>query len=368
MVPADILKQLLSGGRRPGGFFRGIRRLFARKPAVTVDLGQEPAPLFESRRDLTGRFKAGLSRFLRKFAVKKSRSFRGGTKRKSVLSERAGRDIRVVPYRAGEHSLAPLPTLLRAAAGGGYDLRTRRFAVHGADLAGWEKLQRQSLALVLVVDVSHSTHPFVRSMAEIIDSLTGYFRTHHDRVGLIALAGPQARIINHPTQNYRVVTKGLLALKVHGQTPLADGLQKALAMIRLEKFRKPGAASLVILLSDCYPEPLTHAHPDIFDEPAYRESLRAARLYRSGRVSLLVVNPTFRHREGEQLYPGERLSAAIAEEAGGRLIKLFPSESTIRFDGEGYAPPSAREIGQIISGIEDALGNRPLGEGKRMAI
>ncbi|MBI5805448.1 VWA domain-containing protein [candidate division TA06 bacterium] len=326
----------------------------------------QPVPLFDPSRSFTARLKGGFLKFLKKIGKTRTRSFKGSPRRRTVLTERSGRNVKAVRYQPGENTLAPVQTIIEAAGKGRYQLNSRRFSIGGRDLVGWEKAERQSLTLVLLADVSHSTHPYINVMAEIIRSLTGYFRMHKDRIGLISLSGAQARILNHPTHNYQVVTKSLLSLAVHGQTPLADGMQKALAMIRLQKHRSLGSSSLVIALTDCYPEPLTHHYPDPFDEPAYRESVRAAKLFRKDKVPLLVINPSFKHREEKDYFPGEKLSAAIERESGGRLIKLYRDVEIAQTQPQGI-PPSQKDILRIITGVEDMLGNRKLGEDRRMA-
>ena len=306
-------------------------------------------------------------KFLKKIGKTKARSFKGSTKRRTVVTERSGRNVKEVRYQPGENTLAPVQTLIKAAGQGRYEFSSRRFSIGSRDLVGWEKAERQSLTLVLLADVSHSTHPYINVMAEIINSLTGYFRMNKDRIGLISLSGAQAQILNHPTHNYRVVTKSLLSLAVHGQTPLADGMQKALAMIRLQKQRSPGSSSLVIALTDCYPEPLTLHSPDPFDEPAYRESVRAAKLFRKDKVPLLLINPTFSHHQEKDYFPGEKLSAAIERESGGRLIKLYRNMDFAQTQPSQGIPPSHRDILRIISGVEEMVGSRRLGEDRRIA-
>ena len=177
--------------------------------------------------------------------------------------------------------------------------------------------------------------------------MTGYFNRHNDRVGLIALQGEQARIYCHPTHNFRVVSRGLGKLHFHGLTPLADGLFKSLSMARLERAKSPGSKSIVVLLSDCYPEPLTPGYEDKFDDPAYRNCISNARAYKREKVMLLLINPTFSSAEAR--FPGERLSIKIAEAAGGKLIKLFRPKDT------RYSPPSRKELNIILQGIEESF-------------
>ncbi|MDQ7797581.1 MAG: VWA domain-containing protein [Candidatus Edwardsbacteria bacterium] len=317
---------------------------------------QEPPGTFSQ-------LKKAFFKFLNKISRLKSRTVRGSKKRRSVISDRSGRNIKIVRFRAGENTLAPLQTVVSSLISGKYSLSRKEFSIGPGDFVGWEKLERQSMTLVLLVDVSRSTFPFIKIFAEILDSLTGYFKLHQDRIGLISLQGMQAKILNHPTHNYRVITKGLMGLKVRGESPLADGLLKALAMVRLEKFRKPGSTNLVILLSDGYPEPLTAHCPDIFDEPAYRETIRAASLYRQQALSLLMINPSFRNQDQAKFMPGEKLSTIIARESRGKLIKLFRDPNLNPADR--YYPPTRSEIRQILNGIEGMMGNKTGSERER---
>jgi len=244
--------------------------------------------------------------------------------------------------------------MIRALYRGKYDLARKRFSIEESDFAGWQRIERENLTMVMVIDVSNSTYPYVRVFADILNSLTEYFKmTKQDRIGLISLQGTQAKIMNHPTYNYRIVTGSLLKLKVHGETPLADGLLKARAMVRLEQYRKPGSKNLVMLLSDCYPEPLTGLCEDLFDEPAYRDAIRAAGLFRKERISLLVISPTFGAPDHQRLTPGERLAQRIAQEGRGKLITLHRAKGTL---DDAYAAPSSAEIRTIIHGIEEMFG------------
>jgi Mg-chelatase subunit ChlD len=201
--------------------------------------------------------------------------------------------------------------------------------------------------LILLVDVSQSTWPFIKVFREILRSLTSYFNKHNDRVGLISLQGTQAAIYSHPTHNFRVVARGLGRLRIHGETPLADGLRKSLHMAKLEKGKNPGSRGIVILLSDCYPEPITPGYEDRFDDPVYKEAVNAAVPFKRARITLLVINPAFTTETAK--YPGELLSKKISQASGGRLIKLY------RPKHRRHVPPSKKEIDHILKGVEDSL-------------
>lgn len=263
--------------------------------------------------------------------------------------------MKVVKYKKGEGTLAPFQTILNSISNNNYTLKDRTFNVSPDDFVGWQRLERESLTLILVVDVSRSTFPYLRIFAEILNSLTRYFKVNKDRIGLISLQGTQATILNHPTNNYRVITRNLLRLKIHGETPLADGLFKALAMVKLEKHRKPGSRNSVILLSDCYPEPLTGEYDDYLKEPAYREAIRAASIYRQHKLSLLIIDPSFIHEQEKEFTPGERLAVLLTRESRGKLVKLYQHEHAYQRD---TATPTPEEIERIIHGVEELLGQK----------
>lgn len=306
--------------------------------------------MFPSFDSLYKSTKSSFFKFLRGFRRVKVRAARGSKRRQAVSSLTTGRYTRIIKYEKGQTKLAVLNTVLDAIASGNYDLTKRSFHIAAENMRGWTRREYESLTLILLVDVSKSTWAFIKVFKEILSSLTDYFNRHNDRVGLISLQGMQAKIYSHPTHNFRVVARGLSRLKFHGETPIADGLYSALNMARLEKNKNPGSRSIVILLSDCFPEPLTLGSSDVMNDPAYRNSLNAAAQYKKEKITLLVINPAFIGEEAE--LPGEILSQNIARAAGGKLIKLHREKE------RRHAKLSTREIEIIIKGIEDSLSRK----------
>ncbi|MCP4580729.1 MAG: VWA domain-containing protein [candidate division Zixibacteria bacterium] len=303
--------------------------------------------MFPSFDSLYKSAKTSFFQFLRNIRKAKVRAARGSRRRGTVATLTTGRNTRIVKYVQGKNNLAPFETVLNSISNGNYDLKSKKLTITNGDILGWTRQEYESLTLILLVDVSKSTWPFIKTFKEILRSLTGYFDKHNDRVGLVSLQGLQAKIYSHPTNNFRVVARGLSKLKFHGETPIADGLYKSLSMARLENSKNPGSKSIVVLLSDCYPEPLTPGCSNIFDDPAYRNSINAAAQYRKGNTMLLVINPAFDPNESN--LPGETLSENMAEVSGGKLIKLFRSKD------ERYAKPSRKEIEIIVKGVEESL-------------
>lgn len=313
---------------------------------------REEIPLFESEMNLFKTVDIKFRRFLRKFRRTQNFRSRKFTKRERAKNTVTGRNYRLIKYSKGINSLAFYPSIVNHLLSS--DTKKRTYLCK-EDLLGWEKSSHQSLNMILVVDVSSSVINFAIAFSKIINSLTVYFNKNKDRIGIISLQGYQSKILNHPTHNYKVVSKSLLSLKVHGRSPLADGLTKSLDMAKLEKFRNRGSSSFVVLLSDCYPEPLTGKYKNIFDEPAYKNSLSAAKLFRKAKIKLLLINPNFKHNETlrEKYFPGEKLSELIVENSGGKLVKLFNKSRTTSgsYSEAGRFDVSAKDIEKIISGV-----------------
>jgi Mg-chelatase subunit ChlD len=308
------------------------------------DEGSARFSVFDAPLSTLGSYQRLFRNLLRRFR-RAPRGSRRSRRRQAVENPFAGRNIRLVPYRPAKNLLAPLSTVLEAFRSGRRWNPGQPF-VRRDDLLGWAKAERESLTLVLLVDVSRSTIGYLPVFAELLRSLAGHFQRNRDRMGLVSLQGRQASVLHHPTHNYRIVTRHLAKLRFHGETPLADGLQKTLTMARLERFKNPGSQSLVVLLSDCFPEPIPPGHADLFDSPAYRDARGAAALYRREKVQLLVLLAAPDRSASMQSHepsPGERLGEAIAAASAGRLLRLPQT-------GDGHVPRG--QIDRVLGAIE----------------
>lgn len=309
--------------------------------------------LFESPLDLIAKTRNVFSNVLKRFRRKKMHGRRGAIKRVSVRSGRTGRATRYMAMRNSSDAPAVIPTIRTAIMNAHYNVSTQSLTVTDSDIVRWIRSERASLTMILLVDLSRSTAAFRHILAEILKSLRVNFNRNNDRIGLISMQGNQARIHNHPSTNHRVVCRNLAGLSIQGDTPLGDGLMKALDMARQETLRKPGARSIVILLSDCFPEPLTGGYADLFDEPAYRDAIGAAALFRKRGVFLLVINPAFPESIETALNPGQRLSLRIVRESRGQLIRLMTSRANMA--GESQLVSVQSDVQRILRSVEDAF-------------
>jgi magnesium chelatase subunit D len=73
---------------------------------------------------------------------------------------------------------------------------------------------------------------------------------YRDRVGIVALKGMGAVIVQHPITNLRVVANKLVSLRISGYTPLATGMLKAWEVLKEAKRRDPSTIPLMIIITD----------------------------------------------------------------------------------------------------------------------
>lgn len=303
-------------------------------------------PFYKTMQNEFQRGKRMFAKFLRSMRKTKLSS-RRSNRRSNVENLFLGRNIRTKRFSENDQ-LAVYPTIISAVSGGGFSGLPLRIPV--STFLAWKKSEQEAMTLIFVIDLSNSTYPYIQIFSRILDSTLGYFSRNKDRVGLITLQGRQARIHNHPTHNFRVVLKNLKTLSVQGESPVADGLNKALHMASIEKHKNPDSTPLVIMLSDCFPEPITGDYDDLFDEPAYRDTLTAATQYRHNKISLLLITPY--EKDVSQTNPGYRLSHMIAENSGGRIIELKTSKDAMFVGDTNRAMTHSDDIDKIIKGIE----------------
>lgn len=271
------------------------------------------------------------------------RSFKGSSRRKTIETTCYGRNTQLTHFKANESTIAFLATICNALKRGSYNPSRQTGTIQSSDFLGWRRTTKESFNLVLIADSSKSTNQFLGKFGDIVKRLAGYFKKNKDRMGLIVVQGEQAKVLHNPTNNYRVVNRSLTTIGIGGETPLASGLQKGIDMVALEKFRKPGAKSLVILISDCAPEPLTGKFADVLNEPSYQACVVAAKTMKKRKIPLIIINPSFWSED--EHYPHERLANLLTEVSGASLIKL-------KGERDEHKTFSDAEITQIFSRIE----------------
>ena len=115
-----------------------------------------------------------------------------------------------------------------------------------------EKLRvyKAPLTMVFVVDLSGSMLLNIEAVKEALLKLHGDAYRYRDRVGIVALKGMGAVVVQHPITNLRVVANKLLNLRVSGYTPLAAGMLKAWEVLKEAKRRDPSTIPLMVIITD----------------------------------------------------------------------------------------------------------------------
>ncbi len=259
------------------------------------------------------------------------------------------------PKSPPKENIAILPSIVSALISRGLNERTPRIRLYPSDLRIWIREGRCSVTLLLITDASFSTFHFLPAVSKALSIVYRDAYRNRDRLGLIAFQNDSARIMNHPTNNLRVTLGNLSRLTPSGLTPLADGLKRALDVLKQEKRRFSNSIPVAILISDCFPEPLTHRFDDLLEEPAYREALRISRSFGREKIPIVVINPAHGKTKSGDLYGGSKLGMMIARVAQGTYYGIAEKETPSRntFFAKYFQKRFAERQAKNISGFMD---------------
>jgi magnesium chelatase subunit D len=115
-----------------------------------------------------------------------------------------------------------------------------------------EKLRsyKAPLTMIFVVDLSGSMLLNVEAVKEALLRLHGDAYRFRDRVGIVALKGMGAVVVQHPTTSLSVVANKLVNLRISGYTPLATGMSKAWEVLKEAKRRDPSTVPVMVIITD----------------------------------------------------------------------------------------------------------------------
>ena len=178
------------------------------------------------------------------------------------------------------------------------DFRIRRFRENSESTA------------IFVVDASGSAA--LNRLAEAkgaVELLLAECYSRRDRVAVIAFRGKAAEMLLPPTQSLVRAKRALAGLPGGGASPLASGLDGALALARLE--RRAGRTPLIVVLTDGR---ANMARDGRTGRPlAEEDALAVAKLLRAERHTTLIVDTAPRPQP---------FSTVLAQAAGGRCLPL----------------------------------------------
>ncbi|MDD3050936.1 MAG: VWA domain-containing protein [Candidatus Cloacimonetes bacterium] len=217
--------------------------------------------------------------------------------------------------------IAILPTIINSALKMAEKTTSKTLTINTIDYLYPEYEYKQSYNIMLIADISSSVSdsiPFVKKFVEMITYNSSRMR---DKLGLITFQDNLPRLAHHPTLNVKQVIGTLENTSVKGLSPLAEGIKLALSVFKRTQYQKKNQKNMILLISDCYPEPLEKNIRNIMEQPAYLESVLLARKIRENNISLMILNPS---RRGEVNCDwGYQLARKMIETSEGKYFHLF---------------------------------------------
>jgi magnesium chelatase subunit D len=166
-----------------------------------------------------------------------------------------------------------------------------------------------------------------------------------DRVGIVALKGLSAVVVQHPITNLRVVANKLVNLHISGYTPLATGMYKAWEVLKEAKRRDSSTIPVMVIVTDGNANvPLgksvetgevrqieeIHAIGREYEAMAERDVISVSKLVKREGIHTIVIN-TNPHVYGRETY-GFWITEHIAYLTGGThhaIGKLTTNEELV---------------------------------------
>lgn len=168
--------------------------------------------------------------------------------RRSTARSRRGMTSRAIDF-ADETPVHLFATVLAAA---GRATGEGMPAVGADDLRGAERIGKEANLVVFVVDLSGSMTARARLAAvraACVDLLRDSY-TRRDRVAVVVAAGRDAYVAVPPTRSVDLAVARLAQVRTGGRTPLAEGLQQALAVIDRAARTDPTRRPLLVVMTD----------------------------------------------------------------------------------------------------------------------
>ena len=183
--------------------------------------------------------------------------------------------------------------------------------------------QKEIHNIMLVLDSSKSISWVIPNIEKLISIITFNVRISKDKLGLIGFHNDTARIYHYPTTNTKLIIGSINDLDIGGFTPLAEGLKKAINIFSHERYQIQGVKNIILLVSDCFPEPLQGGFKNLFDEPSYKNVLYVSEKIKESKIKLMIIYPR-EEKDDNELTWGIKLAKALSEKANGELIEIHP--------------------------------------------
>jgi len=263
-----------------------------------------------------------------KFA-KREKSAHSKQKTDSDNTEK-GRIIRFSKKRQG--NIAFIPTILNAVQNGKYSIKDKKFNISANDFLYPKYEENINYNIMLVLDTSKSISWVIPHIEKFISLITANASNFRDRLGLITFNNDLAKIYHYPTLNVKQVIGTINKIKAEGKTPLGEGLNLALQTFSKERYKLLGMKNLIILISDCYPEPLEGGHKNLLDEPAYKLVISTAKKIKEAKLGFIIINPSVEIKD--KVSWAKKLIKKVISVSNAKYIEVNPTIKSTFFKGK----------------------------------
>lgn len=231
-----------------------------------------------------------------------------------------------VAYWTSNHYLNATPniyqTIKAAISSGSFSHKPFRINIQDSHFRYPIYQTKENFNIMLVLDISNSVKWIMNFIEKIIAMLTAQASASKDKMGLIVFQDDRAQILHYPTINVRHVIGTINTLAPKGKTPLADGIKLAMQTLEQSRFQVTGMSNAIVLLSDCFPEPITGEYEDLIDEPVCQALLHQSEKIASTNIKFLIINPSLSSIKDYEKHLGYRLGTLAAERAKGQFLNL----------------------------------------------
>ena len=238
-------------------------------------------------------------------------------------------------------------TILKGIKAGNYNLERHELKINSDNLMRAVYESHVTYNIMIVLDVSNSIKWVIPVLERIIPMMSSRVASIKDRIGLIGFQNDMARVYHYPTHNSRLIIGSINDMKIEGMTPIADGLNLAGQVFTEPRYKAPGFKNMIVLISDCYPEPITGKYENMLDEPSYKAVEQSVKLLDSNKISLMIINPV---KPVGKIKWGKKLVEKLQEYDNVKYVELDTKYSTSMF-GEDKALIKESEIQKVCDSM-----------------
>ncbi len=230
-----------------------------------------------------------------------------------------GRIIRCSQEKSG--NIAISPTVFNAIKQGNYSLERKKFDIKTNDFLYPQYERNVIYNMMLVLDTSKSITWMIDNIEGIISHITTNAFHSRDKLGLITFQNDRALIHHYPTLNVKQIIGTINKIETKGKTPLGEGLNLALQVFTKEQYNMPGMKNIIIMISDCFPEPLEGCHKNLLEEPCYKAVISASERIRKAKIDLVIINPSTQDSTESWNY---KLINKVIDVSQAKYIRIHP--------------------------------------------